>query len=157
MDGNEEQVSSWTKIFGSLFDATPAQVALLDQHGTILKVNKAWRDFGREHGLPPGYIFEGKNYLRICESAAERGEPSSQRAYLGLLEVLRTQRPKFTMVYPCHAATQKRWYRMWVEPQSPQVPVIVVAHYFLGEKPASAGTNQSLLGMLNYPPMHRNS
>jgi hypothetical protein len=143
-----KQFPVWAALFARLFDTSPAQVALLDLDGVILRTNKAWLEFGRLHGLRPDYQSIGQNYLKICEQAADQGDPSATQAYIGLLEVFRTQRPKFTMVYPCHSPSQKQWYRMWVEPQSPQLPAIVVAHYVYAEdqprsdtEPASFGAN----------------
>jgi hypothetical protein len=75
-------------------------VALLDLDAQIVQTNLAWKQFGRENGLPSGYDCVGKNYLEILEPAANNNEIGARQTYNGLLEVLRIQRPKFTLVYP---------------------------------------------------------
>jgi hypothetical protein len=122
-------ICSMQGVFKRLFDPTAAQVALINLEGVILETNRAWKQFGQDNGLPPDYQCVGKNYLHVCEAAVAANEPGSQRAYLGLLSVIRVHRPKFTMVYTCHSPNQRRWFRMWVEPQLPEVPAIVIAHY----------------------------
>ena len=134
MKRQDNRLAAWADNFSLLFDPSPAQVALLDLNGVIVETNLAWKQFGRENGLATNYDCIGMNYLQACESAANNDEIGARQAYIGLLEVLRTQRPKFTMVYPCHSPTERRWYRMWVEPQLPQVPGIIVAHYLRTQK-----------------------
>jgi hypothetical protein len=107
----------------------------VDLQGIILATNRAWTQFGWENGLTASFDSVGKNYLKSCEQAVSCGWPGAQQAYVGLLEVIRLQRPKFTMVYPCHSPTQRRWYRMWVQPQMPIVPAVIVAHHWQSSKP----------------------
>jgi hypothetical protein len=38
----------------------------------------------------------GQNYLQACDRAAEQDSAGARDAYVGLLEVLHAQRPKFT-------------------------------------------------------------
>jgi len=129
-----------------LFDPNPAHVALLDLQGVIVETNAAWKRFAVENGLPAHYECVGQNYLRLAEEAAGGQSLLAQEAYIGLLEVMCTRRPKFTMIYPCHAPGERRWYRMWVEPQTPAVPAVIVAHYLCATKPVvEAGEAAGLL------------
>jgi hypothetical protein len=130
-----DKLASYRRTFRQLFNGRTAQVALLDWSGIILETNSAWDQFGVENGLSRSYQSIGKNYLALCESAIGEDYPSAHEAYLGLLEVMQTNRPKFAMVYPCHSPTIRQWYRMWVEPQLPEVPAIIVAHYHYLSKP----------------------
>lgn len=129
MIGRDDEQAAWCRMFRLLFNDRPAHVALLDQQGIILETNKAWREFGSQNGLRSGYDCVGQNYLQACEQGAAENFPGASEAYIGVLEVLHARRPKFTMVYPCHSPKERRWYRMWVEPQSPDIPAVVVAHY----------------------------
>ena len=126
---------SWALVFEQLFDPHPSNVALVALDGTVLAVNAAWRQYGRDNGLPADYGFVGRNYLAVCEAGVAARYPMAEEAYLGLLGVMRNDRPKFTMVYPCHTPARREWYRMWVEPQSPSVPAIIVAHQLVESKP----------------------
>jgi hypothetical protein len=119
-------------VFASVFAGHPANIALLDLQATILAVNGSWIRFAEENGLRQGYEFNGANYLSACEPGATMGDEYARQAYVGLLGVMRAGLPKFTLVYPCHSPTEQRWYRMWVQPQSPDAAAIVVAHSFIG-------------------------
>ncbi len=81
-----------------------------------------------------------KSYLEICERAAASGDVFARQAFVGLSEVIFNNRPKFTLVYPCHSPNQKRWFRMWIEPQSPAMAAVIIAHKLLEEVPSAAET-----------------
>jgi PAS domain-containing protein len=115
-------------LFRQLFDSHPANVCMLDLSGHIVAVNQAWMRFAHENELPLDYTFEGINYLETCAPAAQEGDADAAAALTGLLDVLTTGRRNFSLVYPCHAPHEKRWYRLWVEPQMPDTPVVIVAH-----------------------------
>jgi hypothetical protein len=119
------------RVFRTLFDEHDAHVCMIDLSGRILAVNAAWRRFGAENGLRADYRCEGANYLDLCTAAAETGDPAAAEALAGLLDVLTTGRSKFVMTYSCHAPHERRWFKLWVEPQMPFSPVVVVAHQLL--------------------------
>jgi hypothetical protein len=111
MKRDADNLGPSTDLFSRLFDSSPAQVALLDLNGVILQTNRAWKQFGRENGLPAGYDCVGLSYLQACEPGVNSHDVGARQAYIGLLEVLRARRPKFTMAYPCHSPTERRWFR----------------------------------------------
>ena len=127
--------AAWARVFERLFDGHPSHVALVGLDGTVMAVNAAWRRYAADHGVAAGYDFVGRNYLAVCEAAVAAGYPSAQEAYVGLLDVLRNRRPKFTLTYACHSPGRREWYRMWVEPQSPSVPAVIVAHQLIDAQP----------------------
>src|SRR5215208_2364430 len=91
-------------------DSLSAHIAIIDEKGTIVAVNKAWRDFARANGVAAQTYAEGANYLRACDSAvgahSEEAAPFAQ----GIRSVLSGQRDKFELEYPCHSPSQQRWY-----------------------------------------------
>ena len=119
-------------IFQGVFGSHPAHVALLDLRANILAVNDAWTRFGQTNGLRDDYDFSRANYLQACEPGAVGGDAYARDAYVGLLQVMRSNRPKYTLVYPCHSPAEQRWFRMWIQPQAPEADAIVVAHKSLG-------------------------
>lgn len=63
----------------AVWDSAREQVALLDGNGVVMSVNRAWRQFGLDHGgQPAGGL--GSNYLAVCARAANAGEPGAARA-----------------------------------------------------------------------------
>src|SRR5689334_10702868 len=46
----------------SVLDALATHIAVLDEAGTIIAVNRAWREFGRANGATAQQVSEGVNY-----------------------------------------------------------------------------------------------
>jgi hypothetical protein len=108
---------------------------MLDLDGMILAVNDSWLRFGHENNLRSDYQFEGVNYLDVCQHSAEGGDSHAAAALAGLLEVIATGRPKFVMTYPCPSPNERRWFKLWVETQGPDSPVLIVAHQLIRREP----------------------
>jgi PAS domain S-box-containing protein len=91
-------------------DSLSAHIAIIDETGTIVTVNKAWRDFARANGLAAQTYAEGANYLRACDSAAGAHSEEAAPFAEGIRSVLSGQRKKFELEYPCHSPSERRWY-----------------------------------------------
>ncbi|TCP22423.1 CheR family methyltransferase [Rhodovulum adriaticum] len=92
----------------SIIDATPGNLAVIDQEGRLTAVNRAWTFFRNENGGGRA-CGVGSNYLAECQRCAE-DDISSRRALHGLEEVLSGRRQSFSMLYPCHSPTVERWF-----------------------------------------------
>src|SRR5215203_5603763 len=97
-------------------DSLSAHIAIIDEAGTIVAVNRAWRDFARANGGAGQDYAEGANYLRACDSAtgpySEEAAPFAE----GIRSVLSGQREKFELEYPCHSPSERRWFIARVTP-----------------------------------------
>jgi len=91
-------------------DAVPDTIAVLDAEGTILKVNRAWRDFAIANGADWRKVGEGSNYLNACESAAAAGDKYAAETFEGLRQIIRGDRSKWMQEYPCHSPGKLRWF-----------------------------------------------
>src|SRR5215208_2261884 len=91
-------------------DSLSAHIAIIDETGTIVTVNKAWRDFARANGLAAQTYAEGANYLRACDSAAGAHSEEAAPFAEGIRSVLSVHRKKFELEYPCHSPSEQRWY-----------------------------------------------
>jgi PAS domain S-box-containing protein len=83
-----------------VIDALSAHLCVLDEHGNVLMVNQAWREFAEDnppvapnHGL-------GANYLQMC-----KGEFAAN-----LQAVLTGEKSGFQFEYPCDSPYAKRWF-----------------------------------------------
>jgi PAS domain S-box-containing protein len=93
-----------------VLDALAGPVAVLDGSGTIIAVNQAWRDFGRANsGRDVRHV--GTNYLDICDRAVGVEAACAKSAAAGIRSVLAGQ-SAFSIEYPCHSPTQKRWFQL---------------------------------------------
>src|SRR5215207_9711723 len=97
-------------------DSLSAHIAIIDETGTIVTVNKAWRDFARANGVAAQNYAEGANYLRACDSAVGAYSEEAAPFAEGIRSVLSGQREKFELEYPCHSPSERRWFIARVTP-----------------------------------------
>lgn len=100
----------------SLVDAIPANLALLDQAGIIVTVNRAWRDFGRSNACADPAYGIGSDYIGLCRAAAQAGDETAVAVCDGLAQVLDGASPGFTLEYPCHSDESERWFTFLASP-----------------------------------------
>ena len=119
----------------AILNALPANIALLDIHGIIVSVNEAWRRFGEANAThSPGHEV-GTNYLTICDRARGADSAEALQAGAGIRSVLAGETQRFALEYPCHSATQQRWFMMTVTPLSEGHPNgVVVMHADISER-----------------------
>ncbi len=95
----------------SIVDALPANIAILDETGNIIAVNRAWQEFAQANSdgaaMAPLQKF---NYLEICDNA--RGENSDEALAMaeGIRLVMSGAKRSFVLEYPCHSPDEKRWF-----------------------------------------------
>ena len=98
------------RFANATLNALGSHLAILDDQGCIIAVNHAWRQFGWANGMTRDSVFEGVNYLEVCESArGEMGEEGVRFAN-GIREVIAGHAERFEMEYDCHAPWEKRWF-----------------------------------------------
>jgi PAS domain S-box-containing protein len=93
-------------------DALPAHVAILNEHGTILAVNAAWRRFADSHEEGLAAFDIGANYLATCDAAARRGRRSPATIAAGLRAVIAGEQESFRQVYPRPAEDPEGWFQV---------------------------------------------
>jgi diguanylate cyclase (GGDEF)-like protein len=97
----------------AILSALPAHIALIDNLGVIVSVNRAWQEFAEANALPvPAYGIE-INYLDTCDAAHDGSESAE-----GIRAVLAGDSSSFSIEYPFHSPTQQRWFLMTVTPLS---------------------------------------
>ena len=122
------------RFLQSTLDALSSHIAILDEHGTIVEVNAAWKSFARENGLETGFG-AGENYLDICDSAAGDFSEEASAVATGIRAVMAGQRDEFHLEYPCHSPQQPRWFTVRATRFDAAGPVrVVVAHENITER-----------------------
>jgi two-component system CheB/CheR fusion protein len=95
-----------------VIDGLPQQVALVDRHGKITLVNKAWRAFAAANGGRDDKTSGvGANYLSVCQHPSA-GSPEIVSIGEQLGELLAGRTRELHIEYPCHTATEQRWFLM---------------------------------------------
>lgn len=118
-------------------DALSAHIAILDEAGTILEVNHAWRVFS-ETNSPIGsniQAYKGVNYLSVCEASSGPNSAEAAAMVAGIRAVMSKKQKEFSLEYPCHSPTEKRWFNAHVTRFPSKGPMrIVVAHEIITER-----------------------
>ena len=91
-------------------DALSEHIAVLDERGTVVAVNRAWREFAGANSLSPEGLSEGANYFAACERATDQDAGEAARFAAGLRAVIGGELDEFSLEYPCHSPTRKRWF-----------------------------------------------
>jgi PAS domain S-box-containing protein len=124
-----EQAARDSEVFSqNVLDSVQSQIAVIDQTGTILTVNEAWRRFSRENSPNPGQPTPatevGTNYLKVCKS----GGDEALEAWTGILGVLERRLPSFYLEFPCPSPMGQFWFAMSVGPLSVGIKGAVIVH-----------------------------
>jgi len=113
----------------AIIDALPEHIAVLEHDGKIVMVNQAWRRFAKANGDSDlEHTGVGTNYFEACRIGNSEGAEIAQRAIHGVKSVLEGSSPSFSLQYPCHSSTEKRWFVMNVAPIKGYDYGIVVSH-----------------------------
>lgn len=88
----------------------PSAAVILDEGGKIVFTNQSWDDFARQNNYRGGG-FIGVDYIAICNSVIGVERAQSLATAVGLREILQGAREMFEITYPCHAPTEKRWFK----------------------------------------------
>ena len=120
----------------TVIDSLSAHIAVLDENGVIVAVNEAWRRFALENGGHSKEVRVGANYFTACQSAIDSPENnlSASAALQGICAVMDGSQTSFSLEYPCHSATEQRWFCMNVLPLEERRAWVVVAHENITER-----------------------
>jgi PAS domain S-box-containing protein len=113
----------------STLDALTEHVAILDETGKIVAVNRAWREFAEANQPVLADMLEGANYLDLFKSADGSGAGASAAIVGGIQAVMSDERREYVFESPCHCPGGNRWFNARVTRFLGDGPGrIVVAH-----------------------------
>jgi diguanylate cyclase (GGDEF)-like protein len=96
------------QLAGAVLDALTSSICVLEQDGTIVAVNEAWRRFSSDNGGDGAYL--GKNYVDVCKRATGVGADAAHRFGQAVQDVLAGRCHRFETEYPCHSQQERRWF-----------------------------------------------
>ena len=101
-----------------VLDSLALHIGVLDSLGVITAVNEAWKLFALENGADWTMkgVGIGTNYLEVCKVEGEDDSEDAGAVYEGIKGVLSGERNFFSLEYPCHSPTTKRWFLLTVSP-----------------------------------------
>jgi PAS domain S-box-containing protein len=104
------------ELQSSILNSLPAQVALLNEEGVIVAVNKTWKDFATENNLQRADYGVGENYISVSASAFGPDLQAGSKIAIAIREVIAGKLGGFSLEYPCHTPFEKRWYHVRIAP-----------------------------------------
>ena len=139
----------------AILNSLPANIAVLDAGGRIQAINQEWQHFAEANGGCPAYgVGIGVNYLATCDRAAKAGSLDAVKAHEGIHGVLAGKLRSFRMEYPCHSATEARWFRMIVTPLAGVTTGgVVIIHVDITENKQAKDTLREALQQLQPSPI----
>ena len=96
----------------AMVDSYSAAVAVLDESGNILYVNRGWRDFANEHGVAGDYYGVGSNYLDVRHTDSDAPADECMRLANGIDKVLLGKQTEFQQEYLNRRSIDRRWIRI---------------------------------------------
>ena len=126
----QEELVRLKEFAQGTIDGLSKHLCVLDEEGTILSVNRAWRQFADANPPVPADYFLGANYLDVCERVVGEGAEDAHAVAKGLRGVIRGLDPIFVTEYPCHRPEgEQRWFLMKATRFGGDGPVrLVVSH-----------------------------
>ncbi len=126
-----------------VLNALPDSIAVLDETGTILMVNESCQRFARDNGLAWPDYGVGRNYL--TESGGRTD--SATEATRGIGRVVAGEQQHLSLEYPCHSASEQRWFLMRASRFATEDgPRTVVIHTNITERKQAEQQISELLG-----------
>jgi PAS domain S-box-containing protein len=96
----------------AMVDSYSSGVAVLDEIGTILYVNRPWREFAIQHGARADFYGVGHNYLEARRQAADALAEQSEALAEGINQVLLGRENDFQQEYLSRNSIPRRWVRI---------------------------------------------
>jgi diguanylate cyclase (GGDEF)-like protein len=112
----ETNAHRYERLALSLLDAMEASTCAVDRQGTIIAVNKAWRDFAELNGGDSVDAGVGLNYFDVCGASLGQDESTASDVVRGLRHVLDGTLTRFERAYECHSPHAERWLSVRINP-----------------------------------------
>jgi len=114
--GAELKARRYARLALSLLDAMEAPTCAVDDGGTIIAVNRAWREGVAEGGGGKEATGVGRSYFDVCGATAGDDAQAADAVAAGLRAVLDGRLPRYERDYPCHGPDQERWFSVRINP-----------------------------------------
>ncbi len=117
----EEKLREAERFTQATLDALADHICVLDESGTIISTNRAWREFADANGASDAQYYSGANYLAVCDAAQGKDSAGAGEFAEGVRKVLRHEIKQFSLEYTCDSPQENRWF-------------IASVTYFIGEE-----------------------
>ena len=105
-----EQALRDSKQFAhATLNALTGRLAILDERGIIMSVNRPWREFAKANSPNAAAVCEGADYLAVCDASARGGCADAAVFAKGIRHLLGGGVGEVILEYTCHDPDEKRW------------------------------------------------
>ena len=108
----EEELRRSEEFVKNVLDTLPENICVLDITGTIVMVNRKWREFADANPPAPENYGVGANYLAVCTAAIDDNYEDSSLFTEGIRAVCSGEHISYEQEYPCHSPIEHRWFRL---------------------------------------------
>ncbi|MCC6572555.1 MAG: PAS domain-containing protein [Planctomycetes bacterium] len=116
-------------LLQTFLDALPSNVVVLDANGVIVRVNKAWVDFGQSSGLACHGNCVGQDYRTLAEHVACCDREIAAQAAKGVEAVIEGKQQAYSMEFKVGGAAKASWYQLRVvQIEQPGAKMTLVMH-----------------------------
>ncbi|WP_428421790.1 EAL domain-containing protein [Methylibium sp.] len=115
-------------------DALSEHACVVDRHGIVCAVNRAWRLRAAADSGRPRQAVEGSDYLGTCDSATGPEVDWTHAFAAGVRQVLAGRRERFSMEYPGPSPADERWFEAAVTRFGSECDLFVIAHQDITER-----------------------
>jgi diguanylate cyclase (GGDEF)-like protein/PAS domain S-box-containing protein len=137
----EKDLRKLERFTHNTIDALSVEIAILDETGLIVAVNRSWRELAAAELPASANLCEGANYLVVCDTTRGPDAVFAAAMAAGIRAVMQGTQDVFSLEYPCNDSAsselyvEKRWYKAQVTRFTGEGPLrIVVAHENISER-----------------------
>ena len=114
----------------SILASLSSHIAVIDNKGNIIAVNKAWDDFGKTNGADSSLEggSTGSNYIGVCQRSMASGDIIAGQTLQGIQSVFNKEIKNFELEYPCHSLSEQRWFNLSVMNFGEDNSKVVISH-----------------------------
>ena len=113
----------------TVLNSLSANIAIIDENGTILETNKAWRDYAVAGEMTGPIDSIGINYLDLCDATTGKEAKDARIVAAGIRSVIRGAIKEFTYDYPCHGPDGRHFYYVRAIRVADSQPIrVVISH-----------------------------
>jgi diguanylate cyclase (GGDEF)-like protein/PAS domain S-box-containing protein len=106
----DKQLREAKNFFSAVIDSLPSFVCVLDEKGTVIALNQAWREGSGVSPLGAIQLQIHDNYLALHREVADLAYPETLQFADGLAALLKSDQPSFSLEYPCPSPHGQIWY-----------------------------------------------
>jgi two-component system, LuxR family, sensor kinase FixL len=99
-----------TNFLKNTLNALSAHIAIIDERGSILAVNTAWKKFAKDNNYIGNDHGVGTNYFDIDKYGTTEEKKVAKEIVQGIKDVLKDKNKLYQKEYPCNSPSEKRWF-----------------------------------------------